>query len=320
MNKIKHLEVFILVFVVVSLVACKQTSHKEKKVNKENNITQIDSFEYKLKNEPKLFLEFWNGMSAEDFEKVANILTKQGVLKYNKDAHNYSYLMGKADLTLKMFSFRNDYLSSFTFEPGSESLFRAEKIDGIVLSSFDETSYEIFRLKYDLPPISYKPCKIFNLIRNINYKGVQEDNNELFIKTLTLGDINKIKENNKNPHGIIFSDVISYNRINLENEIIRNTDNKVLIFRDLMSNTSLITDASMPEYMNEAGNEVNNTKDKFIIEAKIDYSQIGVIYCDKNKYNRIKNREKIKDSISNSQKEKQKLDMQKRAKDYKNEI
>lgn len=298
--------------------SCKQTAKEVKTIDNKKNITQVDSFEYKLKNKPKFFLEFWDGMSTEDFKKVANILVKRGVLKYNKDANDYSYLIGRSSLTLKMFSFRSDYSKSFIFEPNSESLIRSEKIDGVVLSYFDKTTYEIFRNKYNLPPISYKPRKIFNLIKNVNYKGLQEGNNEFFIKSLTLDDINKIKENN--PNSLIFSNGISDYRINLENEIIRYNGNNVLIFRNLISNMSSIDIASAPQYINESGKEVDNKIDKFVIEARIDFSQFGVIYCDKNRFNRIKNIEKTKDSVSDFKREKEKLNMQKRIKDYKNEI
>lgn len=130
MNKIKHLKVLIT-SVIVSLVACKKESEQltvEKDI--QSNI-EIDSFEYKLKNNPKFFLKFWDKMTEEEYSKVKTVLQKDGKIDgFGK------YIAGK---------------ESIEFEPIKDD--NNGKIIGIELFDFSENFYNLLKDKYNLDPL-----------------------------------------------------------------------------------------------------------------------------------------------------------------------
>mgnify|MGYP000415296739 CR=1 FL=1 len=88
-----------LVCILLLLSACKEASN-----NKEiDTVIQVE-FEENLKNKPKFFLKFWEGMSEDDYKRVTKILVDENVLngeypvaKYNIGNCEFILLSPKFD-------------------------------------------------------------------------------------------------------------------------------------------------------------------------------------------------------------------------------
>lgn len=111
-------------------ISCKQTSKEVKTIDIEKNTTQVDSFEYKLKNKPKFFLKLWDNMTKEEYSKVLGILKKDGKIdSFGK------YIVAEETVKLEAIEDNNG------------------KIIGISLYEFSEKFYNLLKDKYKLQPL-----------------------------------------------------------------------------------------------------------------------------------------------------------------------
>lgn len=128
-----------LMFIIASLsiLACKKESNNVTIENEVKPNIEIDSFDYKLKNNPKLFLKYWEGMTFSDYIKVSDLLTKGGVLEKYNGIYNYSYIVDDCEVNL-------------------EPIFKNEILKGIKLARNIECIYPLFEKKYNLPKMVLK--------------------------------------------------------------------------------------------------------------------------------------------------------------------
>ncbi|MBP6756475.1 MAG: hypothetical protein KA210_10015 [Bacteroidia bacterium] len=128
-----------LMFIIASLsiLACKKESNIVTIENEVKPNTEIDSFGYKLKNNPKLFLKYWEGMTFSDYIKVSDLLTKRGVLEKYNGIYNYSYIVDDCEVSL-------------------EPIFKNDILKGIKLARNIECIYPLFEKKYNLPKMVLK--------------------------------------------------------------------------------------------------------------------------------------------------------------------
>lgn len=131
MNKTTSLKNIALIVLLITMFSCKQNSAE---IKTEELITTTDStetFEYKLKNEPKFFLKFWENMTEEEYHKVINVLQTDGKINgFGK------YIVGQ---------------ESVKIEPIKNN--KNDKIIGIALYDFQENFYNLLRDKYELQPL-----------------------------------------------------------------------------------------------------------------------------------------------------------------------
>ncbi|OBQ56515.1 hypothetical protein JJL45_13160 [Tamlana sp. s12] len=128
--------------VIIFLYGCKKNTTNNNiiipdKVNIKNE------FEYKLKNESKIFLKFWEGMTHKEFLMVKNLLVKENILK--DQVISGAYITGICAPSDIKPIFENDNLVSIELI-GNECL------------------YSIFKEKYDLPDLIER--KYFNIDLN----------------------------------------------------------------------------------------------------------------------------------------------------------
>ncbi len=121
----------------LSILACKKESNIVTIENEVKPNTEIDSFGYKLKNNPKLFLKYWEGMTFSDYIKVSDLLTKRGVLEKYNGIYNYSYIVDDCEVSL-------------------EPIFKNDILKGIKLARNIECIYPLFEKKYNLPKMVLK--------------------------------------------------------------------------------------------------------------------------------------------------------------------
>lgn len=121
----------------LSILACKKESNNVTIENEVKPNIEIDSFDYKLKYNPKLFLKYWEGMTFSDYIKVSDLLTKGGVLEKYNGIYNYSYIVDDCEVNL-------------------EPIFKNEILKGIKLARNIECIYPLFEKKYNLPKMVLK--------------------------------------------------------------------------------------------------------------------------------------------------------------------
>lgn len=171
-----------LIYLLTVLASCNKVSN-EFSNEESNQITLIDSFEYKMKNEPKIFLDFWDGMTKIDFERVVDTLNRKKILK--------SYYFQVTD-DLK-----------YSIEP---IIYKNNIIGGILIKG-DNSLYELYKIKYNLPKlaeISNVSSVIFEsnptyLIKDLKEKSQKIDLKGDFISNssldIVLGDKNYVHQN-----------------------------------------------------------------------------------------------------------------------------
>lgn len=86
----------IFLFSLFLIISCNQKNEK----SVEKKLTVVDSislFSYKLKNEPKLFLSYWDNMSSADYDRVSEYLLQNKIIRkithepFIEVASNYFY-------------------------------------------------------------------------------------------------------------------------------------------------------------------------------------------------------------------------------------
>lgn len=149
----------------------KENSNKTIQPNKEINADSI--FQKKLEAEPKLFLEFWPGMSHDEYDKVKSLLIEQKKLGIGLDPNFGSE-------RLRLIASDNCYADVF-------GEFANNKLKSIKLNNIN-CLYAIYKEKYNLPPLLEKSSIEQTYIENNpNYKPqfFYEDFNN---KQVTLPD------------------------------------------------------------------------------------------------------------------------------------
>jgi hypothetical protein len=130
----KYYKSLIYVLASLSIIACKKESENVTTDNEVKPNIEIDSFNYKLKNNPKYFLKFWGNMTQKEYSRVKGILISEGKINYSDQ-----YIAG--DELIK-------------FEPIIDS--KNNSVIGIELFEFSENFYNLLKEKYNLDPLGTK--------------------------------------------------------------------------------------------------------------------------------------------------------------------
>jgi hypothetical protein len=163
MKNAKIILISLLTF--LTLVCCKKAENT--KDNHVEKIVEVDSFAYKLKNEPKIFLRYWSGMSYEEYLRVSNILTTEKIL-IKQDA-DYLYVLGDGydnDCFINAAFLKKDLYDGVDVE--SLNTTAKKKIDGILLTGINQNIYNKYKSKYNLDPL--QEVESFNLVKSLNTK------------------------------------------------------------------------------------------------------------------------------------------------------
>jgi hypothetical protein len=134
MNKTTNLKNIAFIVLLVTMFSCKQSNEEIKTEEPISVINTTETFEYKLKNEPKFFLKFWENMTEEEYHKVINVLQTDG--KINGFGR---YVVGTEEIEM---------------EPIKDS--KSGNIIGLTLLDFSETFYNLFKEKYNLKSLATK--------------------------------------------------------------------------------------------------------------------------------------------------------------------
>lgn len=139
----------ILLFVSISIIfcSCRQETSNSSVTEPITNTKEVveNEFERKLKNEPKIFLKYWSGMTYSEYYDVSQILVKEGVLK--KDGFQFSYLTNNCRVPL-------------------ETVKKDDLIIGIKLTENIDCIYSLYQEKYGLPNMVYKDLLLSYFIEN----------------------------------------------------------------------------------------------------------------------------------------------------------
>lgn len=139
------MRVILSIIVIIFLYGCKKNTTTNQDIIIPEKVNIKNEFEYKLKNEPKIFLKFWDGMTHKEFLKVKDLLVKENVLK--DQVITGAYITGTCVPSDMKPIFENDKLVSI------ELLGR-------------ECLYSIFKEKYDLPDLIERKYFKSNLNNN----------------------------------------------------------------------------------------------------------------------------------------------------------
>lgn len=156
--------IYIVFVVFMALISCGKEKTKELGNKLKSSTTVVDSFEYKLKNKPKIFLKYWSGMSYKEYSRVSAILIKEGKIK----EHNFEeyYNLGNLLIKIEPFSLSKNTEDIFILNSKCEFYKENNKYDGILLRNIDTAGYEYFRLKYSLKKLVKQPRYVASLIEN----------------------------------------------------------------------------------------------------------------------------------------------------------
>jgi hypothetical protein len=179
------LKILILIFVLHFLSGCdkKQKNNRvqeqtiEDTRNKDSTNDPKLFFEKNLKEKPKLFLKFWSDMTFDEYKKVVEILIDENVLTgiksyspYSSGTDVYTYYSD-----IKFIASDKCYLNLYGH-------FDKDKLKNIKISGI-ECIYDLYKEKYNLPPLKYKLLIENEYIENNpNYQPkffYEDDNNKL---------------------------------------------------------------------------------------------------------------------------------------------
>jgi len=148
----------LLIIFVFFLNGCKKESATNQNIIVTPNVIKkgntSNEFEYKLKNEPKIFLKFWSGMNIDEFLDVKKILVKENVLK------GPGYIFG-------------GYITVKCYPANMNPIFENGKLISIEIEG-DECLYSLFKEKYKLPPLIERRYFKMNL-NNAGKPGAKSD-------------------------------------------------------------------------------------------------------------------------------------------------
>lgn len=135
--------------VLLNFLACKNEVKTEEVKTTVKVDTLANQFQYKLKNEKKIFLKYWSGMSVDDFYNVSELLYKEGILT-TTDHYYFSYVTGECSVKIN-------------------AIYTNNKLREITLNDNETCLYPYFIKKYKLPKTVYK---------NTLYSNYYGDNTE----------------------------------------------------------------------------------------------------------------------------------------------
>uniref|UniRef100_UPI00404782B0 hypothetical protein n=1 Tax=Flavobacterium sp. TaxID=239 RepID=UPI00404782B0 len=190
--------IILVSFFTILLFSCNNSNNKKNEQD-EISTVKVDSFEYKLKNESKIFLKYWSGMSYDEYIKVCELLVKDQILK--KEGNNFFYVLGKG--YKNVIGIYPSYLNEnstekLEIETVNEGDNINKKIDGILLGGINEENYVKFKNKYNLEILqkvsNFKASKSLNPL----YKDFKT-NNDI---SLLLDDIEVKKILKENFEGL----------------------------------------------------------------------------------------------------------------------
>lgn len=145
----KQILKYFFVVAIFNFLGCKNDA----KMEEVESIVKVDTvgndFQNKLKNEKKIFLKYWTGMSVDDFYSVSELLYKEGILT-TTDHFYFSYVTGECSVKIK-------------------AIYTNNKLREIVLNDNETCLYPYFVKKYKLPKTVFK---------NVLYSNYYGDNTE----------------------------------------------------------------------------------------------------------------------------------------------
>lgn len=121
----------IILSIFITLQSCNE--RKNINLNKAEKVDSTKTIEYKLKNEPKIFLKYWSGMTVAEAFKVHDILIKEGIIKFESGV--FTYLL-------------DEYSTVIEFNYNV-----ADKLESITLESNIDIIYPLYQKKYNLPDL-----------------------------------------------------------------------------------------------------------------------------------------------------------------------
>lgn len=77
-KKASTVKIIILFFTCLAFISCNQSKEAETKIPSDTD--SKTTFSYRLNNEPKLFLKYWENMSNEEYAKVSELLLKEKLI------------------------------------------------------------------------------------------------------------------------------------------------------------------------------------------------------------------------------------------------
>lgn len=193
-ESIKVLFTFLLILLLFN--SCKNEKVNNPEIEKSINQPQND-FDYKLRNEPKIFLKYWSEMTKDEASKVNDILINEGVIKQKPLDDGFTYYIDNYTVTME-----------FNYD-------LSNRLESISLKSNIDDIYPLYQKKYKLPNLVDCNTLIEYYLDNNNeynpiymYKKVGSDKNEFpipnalldkssFVKSRIYYDI-KNKKNNSN--------------------------------------------------------------------------------------------------------------------------
>ena len=162
----KNTKIILISFLAfLTLVCCKKAENT--KDNHVEKFVEVDSFAYKLKNEPKIFLSYWNGMSYDEYIRVSNILTTEKILI--KQGADYLYILGDGydnDCFINAAFLKKDLYDRVDVE--SLNTTTKKNIDGILLTNINQNIYNKYKSKYNLDPL--QEVTRLTLVKSLNTK------------------------------------------------------------------------------------------------------------------------------------------------------
>ncbi|WP_417368246.1 hypothetical protein [Flavobacterium beibuense] len=224
----------LLFVVLLSFLSCQ---HEKEEPISNTTITNTfeQEFENKLKNEPKIFLKYWSGMTLEEYSKVYSILHEEGVLEFGK----YKTTGCSTEM---------------------EKILRNDTVIGIKLVNA-ECLYPLYQEKYNLLPLVEKTSiERYYRENNPDYKPVTYYNTEKGLSTLPNCFIDKTER--INDYSIINLDPTEINYIYTdkylpEEEIV--IDNEAVIIKITQESIdNIVTRIPSYTYSLEESQEMRN--------------------------------------------------------------
>lgn len=279
---IEILKLLSILFVIFTFLSCNEIKKSDPVILKSIEITE--TFEYKLNNEPKIFLKFWSGMNLEEYFKVCQILEDEGSLK--KEYSHYLYLLGDNEMVVvEPFNFDKKPIVKYRINLGDD--INKLKIDGVILKHINKNVYDLFSEKYKLQPCYEKFICSASIEYNPEYKNYDVSKGFMSLPLTNL----EIEELLKN----YYKDYTYMGIPPVQNELFRcslnepqivELENKVIIFKDLYDNYREDDVIFFKKNLNERVMTINEIKKEreTMIKLRTDTKFLGVLYTSKTVY------------------------------------
>ncbi len=236
-----------------------------------------------LKSKPKLFLDYWSGMTYEEFSAVSRLLEKEGIVKVRGSVY---YNLGSSELEVNRYFSDQDFIGCNGYSNKENT-----KIGyGINLWGFEESEYKIFQEKYSLPDFIEKNRS--TVIMEDNPLAANENAHEHAIGQnrieMTIDDIFRFigGENNQFKYRPEF--FINRTRITVPKNIKIEKEDVVILFEDVEDICS--SDSKLVYLYLE-----NNKQSAKRLVLTLDYSNMRVSYLPKSYYEKLKSEENNRD-------------------------